>query len=148
MDPADEDRLAATAVTLALDMREDLAAAHRTVRYASREELEQLVCTLAAALPVDIPWSQLAWWRTASSADVRSNVAGTVAVTGVSAGADVISTGRVDTTTTESGPGGAGNTVIPGLTPQEGLAVHSMCSVASVSARSRRTRISPSHEAR
>lgn len=64
MDPADEDRLAATAVTLALDMREDLAAAHRAVRHMDRLELEQVACILAAAVPVDIPWQSLAWWRT------------------------------------------------------------------------------------
>lgn len=51
------------ALQLAQDMRGELAAAHRTVRHMGRLELEQVACVLAAALPVDIPWSSLAWWR-------------------------------------------------------------------------------------
>ncbi len=58
-----EDRLAATALTLAHDMRDNLTQAHRTVHHMPRLELEQLTCVLAAALPLDIPWPQLAWWR-------------------------------------------------------------------------------------
>jgi hypothetical protein len=58
-----EDRLAGQAQALAWDMREDLAAAHRTVRALDRLEIEQLCCVLAAAVPIDIPFDQLAWWR-------------------------------------------------------------------------------------
>ncbi len=64
IDPAMEDRLAATALDLARDIREDLAQAHRTIRYMNRAELEAVVCVLAAAFPVDVPFAQVAWWRT------------------------------------------------------------------------------------
>lgn len=66
VDPQIEDRLAATALQLAADIRDDRAQAHRTVRYMSRLELEQMVCILAAAMPLDVSWSELAWWRTLS----------------------------------------------------------------------------------
>lgn len=58
-----EDRLLGQAQALAWDMREDLAAAHRTLRVFDRLELEQLCCVLAAMVPVDVPLQQLAWWR-------------------------------------------------------------------------------------
>lgn len=59
-----EDRLAAQALSLAMDMREDLGAAHRTVRYLSRLELEQLCCVLAAMVDVNKSFAAMAWWRT------------------------------------------------------------------------------------
>jgi hypothetical protein len=58
-----ENRLLAQAQTLTWDMREDVPAAHRTVRALDRLEVEQLCCVLAAAVPIDIPFDQLAWWR-------------------------------------------------------------------------------------
>jgi hypothetical protein len=58
-----EDRLAAQALALTSDIRDDLGAAHRALRALSRLELEQLCCVLAAMVPVDVPLQQLAWWR-------------------------------------------------------------------------------------
>jgi hypothetical protein len=58
-----EDRLAAQALALTSDIRDDLGAAHRSVRVLPRLELEQLCCVLAAMVPVDVPLQQLAWWR-------------------------------------------------------------------------------------
>lgn len=63
--PNDEraEYLLSQALLLADDIRTDLAAAHRTVRYMDRVDLEALVCVLAACVPVDQPVSTLAWWR-------------------------------------------------------------------------------------
>jgi hypothetical protein len=61
--PEEEDRLIASALVLAQDMREDLAAAHRTVRALERDDLERLAWVLAAAFPIDQPLSSIAWWR-------------------------------------------------------------------------------------
>jgi hypothetical protein len=58
-----EDRLAAQALALTSDIRDDLGAAHRALRALPRLELEQLCCVLAAMVPVDVPLQQLAWWR-------------------------------------------------------------------------------------
>jgi hypothetical protein len=58
-----EDRLAGQALALIGDMREDLGAAHRTVRALDHLELQQLCCVLAAMVPMDMPLAQLAWWR-------------------------------------------------------------------------------------
>lgn len=69
MTPEEEDRLLAQALVIAQDMREDLAAAHRTVRKLPREELERLVWVLAAAFPIDKPLSSIAWWRFLSKGD-------------------------------------------------------------------------------
>ncbi len=69
--PEEEDRLTAQALALADDMRGDLAAAHRTVRYLDRTELENLALTLAAMVPTDMPLSQLAWWRHFAPTDAR-----------------------------------------------------------------------------
>lgn len=63
MTPQEEDNLLATALVLAQDMREDLAAAHRTVRQMPREDLERVCWVLAAGFPIDRPISSIAWWR-------------------------------------------------------------------------------------
>jgi hypothetical protein len=65
--PLDEraDMLARWGLRLAGDMRDDVAAVHRQVANADRCDLEGLVCVLAALVPIDIPPSQLAWWRVA-----------------------------------------------------------------------------------
>lgn len=57
------ERLLLHALTLADDIREDLAAAHRVIRGMDRLDLEGLACVLAALVPPDIPVDQLAWWR-------------------------------------------------------------------------------------
>lgn len=57
------EELLGTALLLADDIRTDIAAAHRTVRYMDRGDLEALACVLAACVPVDQPLSSLAWWR-------------------------------------------------------------------------------------
>jgi hypothetical protein len=59
-----EDRLAAAALGLATDMREDLGAAHRSVRAMDRLELEQVACVLAAMVDVNRSFASMAWWRT------------------------------------------------------------------------------------
>jgi hypothetical protein len=61
--PTIEDRLAAQALILAADIRDDVALVHRTVRYLDRLELEQLCCVLAAMVDVNTPFDQMAWWR-------------------------------------------------------------------------------------
>ena len=63
MTPEEEDRLIAQALVLAQDMRDDLAAAHRTVQRMKREDLERLCWVLAAGFPIDRPLSAIAWWR-------------------------------------------------------------------------------------
>lgn len=62
--PQEEDRLAATAFTLAVDVREDLAQAHRTVQHMSHLDLQQLAVVLAAMVDVNCPIPVMAWWRT------------------------------------------------------------------------------------
>lgn len=57
------EELLSTALLLADDIRTDIAAVHRTVRYMDRADLEALACVLAACVPVDLPVSKLAWWR-------------------------------------------------------------------------------------
>lgn len=59
-----EDRLAAQALLLAADMRQDLGAVHRTVAAMDRLELEQVCCVLAAMVDVSKSLSAMAWWRT------------------------------------------------------------------------------------
>jgi hypothetical protein len=58
-----EDRLLRDAMALSELMRDDLAAAHRMVRYSQRLKLEQLCCVLAAmvdpGLPIDPWWAEL-----------------------------------------------------------------------------------------
>lgn len=61
--PEEEDRLAATAFTLAVDVREDLAQAHRTVAHLSHTDLQQLCVALAAMVDVNCPIPVMAWWR-------------------------------------------------------------------------------------
>ncbi len=51
MDAATEDRLAHTALRLAAAMRDNPAAAHRTLQSMARLELEQVACALAAFVP-------------------------------------------------------------------------------------------------
>lgn len=58
-----EDHLAAQALALAVDIREDLGAAHRTVRALDRLELEQVCCVLAAMVDVSASFPAMAWWR-------------------------------------------------------------------------------------
>lgn len=59
------------ALTLADDIRDDLAAAHRALRSMDRIDLEGLACVLAALVPPDIPVDQLAWWRVVHVAPSR-----------------------------------------------------------------------------
>lgn len=68
MTPAEEDRLLAQAITFAMDMREDLAAAHRTVRHLDRADLEALTCTLGAMVDPNLPLPVMAWWRAFAAA--------------------------------------------------------------------------------
>lgn len=63
MSPQEEDRLLAQAIAFSMDMREDLAAAHRTVRYLEREQLEALACALGAMVDPNCPLPVMAWWR-------------------------------------------------------------------------------------
>jgi hypothetical protein len=58
-----EDRLAGQALQLVTDVRDDLAAAHRTVRVLDHLELEQLCCVLAAMVDPTKTLAQMAWWR-------------------------------------------------------------------------------------
>jgi len=66
--PGEEDRLLAQAIAFAMDMREDLAAAHRTVRYLDRADLEALTCALGAMVDPNLPLPVMAWWRTLATA--------------------------------------------------------------------------------
>lgn len=63
MSPEEEDRLLAQAIAFAMDVREDLLAAHRTVRYLDRDELEALTCALGAMVDPNLPLPVMAWWR-------------------------------------------------------------------------------------
>lgn len=61
--PEEEDRLLADAIALVMDVRDDLAQAHRTVRHLGKDQLEQLCCALAAMVDPNCPLPVLAWWR-------------------------------------------------------------------------------------
>lgn len=61
--PPEEDQLLVDAIALAMDVREDLAAAHRAIRHADRSRLEQLTVALAAMVDPNIPLPVMAWWR-------------------------------------------------------------------------------------
>lgn len=68
-DPRAERLLTVVALPLVEDIREDIDAAHRVVGHLDRCDLEAVACILAALVPVDLPVSQLAWWRPAQRAD-------------------------------------------------------------------------------
>lgn len=57
------DQLLGVALQVAADMRDDLDAAHRVVRWLDRTDLEAVACILAALVPVEVPVASLAWWR-------------------------------------------------------------------------------------
>lgn len=61
--PEVEDRVAAQALALVGDIREDVDAAHRTVRALPRLELEQVACVLAAMVDDHKKIDDMAWWR-------------------------------------------------------------------------------------
>lgn len=61
--PEEEDQLLVDAIALSMDVREDLAAAHRRVAYADRRQLERLCIALAAMVDPNIPLPVMAWWR-------------------------------------------------------------------------------------
>jgi len=61
--PEEEDQLLVDAIALAMDVRDDLATAHRTVRHLDRGRLEQLCCALAAMVDPNLPLPVMAWWR-------------------------------------------------------------------------------------
>jgi len=61
--PELEDHLAAQALQLVTDIRDDIGAVHRTVRVLDRLELEQLVCVLSAMVDPSKSLAQMAWWR-------------------------------------------------------------------------------------
>jgi hypothetical protein len=61
--PKEEDQLLVDAIALAMDVRDDLAAAHRTIRHADRTQLERLTVALAAMVDPNIPLPVMAWWR-------------------------------------------------------------------------------------
>lgn len=58
------------------NIRHDVPAAHRTVAGMSkRGRLEDLCLMLAAVVPDDRPWLELAWWRTLAPAVRKGSVA-------------------------------------------------------------------------
>lgn len=57
------DDLAATALTLVADIRDDRPAAHRTLHAMSRIEVEQVACVLAAMCDPNLNLPAVAWWR-------------------------------------------------------------------------------------
>lgn len=61
--PAEEDQLLVEAITVAMDMREDLRAAHLRLRQMDRLRLEQVACVLAAMVDPNIKLPVMAWWR-------------------------------------------------------------------------------------
>lgn len=61
--PEEEDQLLVDAIAFAMDMRDDLAAAHRSVRQMPRDRLEALVCALGAMVDPNCPLPVMAWWR-------------------------------------------------------------------------------------
>lgn len=63
MTPAEEDRLLVEAITVAMDMRENLRDAHLRLRQMDRLHLEQVCCVLAAMVDPDVKLPVMAWWR-------------------------------------------------------------------------------------
>lgn len=63
MTPKEEDQLLLEAIEFAMDMREDLTAAHRRVRHLDRARLEHMACVLGAMVDPNIPLPVMAWWR-------------------------------------------------------------------------------------
>jgi len=61
--PEEEDQLLVEAITVAMDMREDLRAAHLRLRQMDRLRLEQVCCVLGAMVEADLELSKMAWWR-------------------------------------------------------------------------------------
>ena len=62
--PEEEDQLLVEAITVAMDMRENLRDAHLRLRQMDRLRLEQVSCVLAAMVDPDIKLPVMAWWRT------------------------------------------------------------------------------------
>lgn len=63
MSPAEEDQLLVDAIAVAMDVRDDLAQAHRTLRHMDRLRLEQVCVALAAMVDPNCPMPVMAWWR-------------------------------------------------------------------------------------
>ena len=63
MTPAEEDQLLVDAIAIAMDIREDLAQAHRTIASLDRLRLEQVAAALAAMVDPNLPLHVTAWWR-------------------------------------------------------------------------------------
>lgn len=63
MSPAEEDQLLVEAITVAMDMRENLRDAHLRLRQMDRLHLEQVCCVLAAMVDPDVKLPVMAWWR-------------------------------------------------------------------------------------
>jgi hypothetical protein len=63
MTPAEEDQLLVEAITVAMDMRENLRDAHLRLRQMDRLHLEQVCCVLAAMVDPDVKLPVMAWWR-------------------------------------------------------------------------------------
>lgn len=61
--PQEEDQLLVEAITVAMDMRDNLRDAHLRLRQMDRLRLEQVCCTLAAMVDPDIKLPVMAWWR-------------------------------------------------------------------------------------
>lgn len=61
--PEEEDQLLVDAIALAMDIRDDLAQAHRTIRSLDRLRLEQVCVALAAMVDPNVPLPVMAWWR-------------------------------------------------------------------------------------
>lgn len=61
--PDEEDQLLVDAIALAMDVRDDLRAAHLKVLHVERRQLERLAITLAAMVDPNIPLPVMAWWR-------------------------------------------------------------------------------------
>lgn len=62
--PEEEDQLLVDAIALAMDIRDDLAQAHRAVRSLERLRLEQICVALGAMVDPNVPLPVMAWWRT------------------------------------------------------------------------------------
>jgi hypothetical protein len=61
--PEEEDQLLVDAIALAMDIRDDLAQAHRTIHSLERLRLEQVCVALAAMVDPNLPLPVMAWWR-------------------------------------------------------------------------------------
>ena len=61
--PQEEDQLLVDAIAVAMDIRDDLAQAHRTVRSLERARLEQICVALGAMVDPNVPLPVMAWWR-------------------------------------------------------------------------------------